>query len=147
VNWFIALARGRTPDAVHTWLERYVRYAMHVGAYVLVLADPYPKFRGWLGTYPVDLRVEPSVKQSRLKILVRLLLAIPALIFAYVLGIVGTVVAVIAWVCALAVARVPTGVQRLGIYCLRFQVQTAGYLFLLTDRYPTLASEVTKRGS
>jgi 2-(1,2-epoxy-1,2-dihydrophenyl)acetyl-CoA isomerase len=147
VNWFIALAKGRTPDAVHTWLERYVRYAMHVGAYMLVLADPYPKFRGWFGTYPVDLRVAPPVKQSRAKILFRLVLAVPALIFAYVLGIVGTVVAVIAWVCALAVARVPTGVQRLGIYCLRFQLQTLGYLFLLTDRYPTLASEIRPASS
>jgi hypothetical protein len=118
-----------------------------VGAYVLILADPYPKFRGWFGTYPVDLRVGPPVKQSRVKILVRLLLAVPALIFAYVLGIVGIVVAVIAWVCALAVARVPAGVQRLGLYCLRFQLQTVGYLFLLTDRYPTLASEVTPASS
>jgi 2-(1,2-epoxy-1,2-dihydrophenyl)acetyl-CoA isomerase len=147
VNWFIALARGRTPDAVHTWLERYLRYAAHVGAYVLILADPYPKFRGWLGTYPVDLRVGPPVKQSRAKILVRLLLSVPALIFAYVLGIVGIVVAVIAWVCALAVARVPAGVQRLGLYCLRFQLQTVAYLFLLTERYPTLASEVKQASS
>ena len=143
VNWFIALAKGRTPDAVHAWFERYLRYATHASAYVLVLADPYPKFRGWPGTYPVDLRVGRPVKQSRLKILVRLLLAVPAIIFAYVLGIVAAVVAVVAWVCALAVARVPTGVQRLGVYCLRFQMQTLGYLFLLTDRYPTLANEPT----
>jgi 2-(1,2-epoxy-1,2-dihydrophenyl)acetyl-CoA isomerase len=147
VNWFIALVRGRTPDSVHAWLERYLRYATHVGAYVLILADPYPKFRGWFGTYPVDLRVDPPVPQSRLKILVRLALAIPALIFAYVLGIVGAVVALIAWVCALAVARVPAGVQRLGIYCIRFQVQTVAYLFLLTDRYPTLASDVKRASS
>jgi 2-(1,2-epoxy-1,2-dihydrophenyl)acetyl-CoA isomerase len=147
VNWFIALARGRTPDAVHTWLERYLRYATHVGAYVLLLADPYPKFRGWPGTYPVDLRVEGPVRQSRVKILFRLLLAVPALIFAYVLGIVGWVVSVIAWVCALAVARVPAGVQRLGAYCLRFQIQTLGYLFLLTDRYPTLANDVKPASS
>jgi 2-(1,2-epoxy-1,2-dihydrophenyl)acetyl-CoA isomerase len=147
VNWFIALAKRRTPDAVHAFLERYVRYATHVGAYVLVLADPYPRFRGWPGTYPVDLRVAGPVEQSRAKIFARLVLAIPAVVFAYVLAIVGAVVALIAWVCALAVARVPAGVQRLGAYCLRFQIQTLAYVLLLTDRYPTLASELKPASS
>jgi 2-(1,2-epoxy-1,2-dihydrophenyl)acetyl-CoA isomerase len=140
VNWFIALVRGRTPDTVHEWFERYARYSTHVGAYVLLLADPYPRFRGWYGTYPVDLRVDPPVRQSRWTIGFRLVLALPALVFAYVLGVVGVVVAVLSWFVALAVARVPRGFQNLGAYCLRYQVQTYGYLLLLTDRYPSLAS-------
>lgn len=141
VNWFIALATGKTPDALHAWFERYLRYMTHVGAYALLLADPYPRFRGWAGTYPVDLRVGPPVKQSRGKIAIRIVLAIPALVFAYVLGIVGAVVAVLSWFVAVTNARVPVGFQRLGVYCLRFQVQTLGYLLLVTDRYPTLANE------
>jgi 2-(1,2-epoxy-1,2-dihydrophenyl)acetyl-CoA isomerase len=140
VNWFIALVRGRTPDAVHDWLARYVRYATHVSAYVFLLSDPYPKFRGWPGTYPVDLRVDPPAVQSRWKIGFRLPLAIPAIVFAYVLGVVLFIVAVLAWFVALAVARMPAGFQNLGTYCLRFQIQTLAYLLLLTDRYPTLAS-------
>lgn len=140
VNWFIVLARGRTPEAVHDWFERYVRYATHVGAYVYLLADPYPKFRGWEGTYPVDLRVDPPAAQSRWTIAFRLILAIPALVFAYVLGIVAFVVAVLSWFVALAVARVPVGFQQLGAYCLRYQAQTWAYTLLLTDRYPSLAS-------
>ena len=43
------------------------------------------------------------------------------------------------------VARVPVGVQRLGAYCLRFQIQTLGYVLLVTDRYPTLANEFSAR--
>ncbi len=107
VNWFIALVRGQTPAAVHAWFERYLRYTTHVGAYALLLADPYPRFRGWPGTYPVDLRVDPPVTQSRWKILIRIVLAIPALVFAYVLGIVGSVVAVLSWFVAVTTARVP----------------------------------------
>ena len=67
--------------------------------------------------------------------------SVGSLVFSYVLGIVGVVVALIAWVCALTVARVPAGVQQLGVYCLRYQIQTLGYLLLVTDRYPTLANE------
>jgi 2-(1,2-epoxy-1,2-dihydrophenyl)acetyl-CoA isomerase len=141
VNWFIALVRGQTPPSVRAWFERYLRYVTHVTAYTVLLADPYPKFRGWAGTYPVDLRVDPPAPQRRWTILVRLPLAVPALIFAYVLNIVVSVVAVLAWFVALATARMPVGFQRLGAYCLRFQVQTLGYLLLVTDRYPTLANE------
>jgi hypothetical protein len=140
VNWFIALVRGRTPLAVHEWLARYARYSTHVTAYVCLLSDPYPKFRGWPGTYPVDLHVDPPVAQSRWKIGFRLPLAIPAIVFAYVLAVVLLVVAILSWFVALAVARVPTGFQNLGTYCVRFQMQTLAYLLLLTDRYPTLAS-------
>ena len=140
VDWFIALVRGRTPVAVHEWLARYARYTTHVMAYVFLLSDPYPKFRGWPGTYPVDLRVDPPVKQSRWKIGFRLPLAIPAIVFAYVLALVLFFVAILSWFVALAVARVPTGFQNLGTYCLRYQIQTLAYVLLLTDRYPTLAS-------
>ncbi|HEY3566014.1 MAG TPA: DUF4389 domain-containing protein, partial [Casimicrobiaceae bacterium] len=72
-------------------------------------------------------------------IAIRIVLALPALVFAYVLGVVVLVVAILSWFVALAVARVPAGFQGLGAYCLRYQAQTLAYLFLLTDRYPTLA--------
>ncbi len=139
-NWFIALVLGRTPVAVHEWFERYVRYTAHVSAYVWLLADPYPRFRGWEGTYPVDVHVDPPGAQSRWTIAFRLVLVLPAVVFAYVLTIVATVVAILAWFVALAVARVPVGFQNLGAYCLRYQVQTSAYLLLLTDRYPSLSS-------
>jgi len=139
-NWFIVLARGRTPDRVHEWLERYLRYSTHAGAYTFLLADPYPRFRGLEGTYPVDLHVGPPAEQSRWKVALRLPLAVPAVLCAYVFGIVLAVVAILSWFVALAVGRVPDGFQKLGVYCLRYHAQTAAYLLLLTDRYPSLAS-------
>ena len=139
VSWVITLARGRTPDALHDWFARYIRYATHAYAYTYLLADPYPRFRGWEGTYPVDLRIDPPQPQPRWSIAIRILLALPALVFTYVLGVVMQVVALLSWFVALAVARVPTGFQGLGAYCLRYQAQTLAYVFLLTDRYPTLA--------
>jgi 2-(1,2-epoxy-1,2-dihydrophenyl)acetyl-CoA isomerase len=140
VNWFIVLVRGRTPDALHAWFARYVRYVTHVNAYLLLLADPYPRFRGWEGTYPVDLKIDPPVRQKRWTVAIRVVLALPALLFMYVLSVVNLVVAILSLFCAVAVARVPTGFQQLGAYCLRYQAQTLGYLLLLTDHYPSLAS-------
>jgi hypothetical protein len=141
VAWFIVLVRGQMPAGLHAWFARLIRYSTHVNAYALLLADPYPRFRGWEGTYPVDLHVDPPVPQKRWTVAIRIVLVLPALLFMYVLSIVTGVVAILSWFCALAVARVPTGFQQLGAYCLRYQAQTLGYLVLLTDRYPSLASD------
>jgi 2-(1,2-epoxy-1,2-dihydrophenyl)acetyl-CoA isomerase len=146
VNWFIALFRGRTPASVQAWFERYLRYMTHVQSYAFLLADPFPSFRGWEGTYPVDLHFDPPGPQRRWTILLRLPLAIPALVFAYVLNIVVQVIAFLGWFVAVTTARMPTGFQRLGAYCIRFQIQTIGYLLLLTDKYPTLANEFLATG-
>jgi hypothetical protein len=140
VAWTIALVRGRLPDGLHAWLGRFVRYWTHVNGYEFLVADPFPRFRGWPGTYPIDLDVGPPVAQNRWVTLFRLVLAIPAYVLAYVLVVVLDVTAVIAWFAALALGRIPGAMRDLIAYCLRYQAQTYAYLLLLTGRYPSLAS-------
>ena len=41
---------------------------------------------------------------------------------------------------SLALGRLPKGMRDLIAYCIRYQAQTYAYLFLLTSRYPSLAS-------
>ena len=55
VNWFATLIAGQSPDGLHKFLAAYVRYAIHVGAYLLLAAEPFPDFTGKPG-YPVDVR-------------------------------------------------------------------------------------------
>jgi 2-(1,2-epoxy-1,2-dihydrophenyl)acetyl-CoA isomerase len=140
VNWFIVLVRGEAPAGLHAWSARMVRYLTHVQAYMWLVADPFPGFRGWPGTYPVDLDVAARQRQARWKTLLRLPLAIPAYVLLTVLGTVLEILAVIAWFVALAIGRIPRGMRDLMAYCLRYNAQTYAYLLLLTDRYPTLAS-------
>jgi 2-(1,2-epoxy-1,2-dihydrophenyl)acetyl-CoA isomerase len=139
VNWLISLARGRPSTGVHAWMSRFVRYQVHVYAYLFLVADPYPSFRGWPG-YPVDLVLPPPGPQARWKTLLRILLVIPAYVFAVVLSYVIYVVAFLGGLFALATGRYPRGMRDLTAYWLRYQAQTWGYLLLLTDKYPTLAS-------
>jgi 2-(1,2-epoxy-1,2-dihydrophenyl)acetyl-CoA isomerase len=140
VNWFITLVRGRPSTGVHAWASRFIRYQAHVNAYVYLVADPYPSFRGWPGRYPIDLAIAPPTEQVRWKTLLRIVLVIPAYVFATVLGYVLFFVAFIGGFYALATGRYPKGFRDLTAYCLRFQAQTFGYLLLVTDRYPTLAN-------
>jgi hypothetical protein len=141
VNWFITLVRGRPSTGVHAWTSRFIRYQAHVYAYVYLVADPYPSFRGWPGQYPIDLAIAPPTEQVRWKTLLRIILVIPAYVFATVLGYVLFLVAFLGGFFALATGRYPKGFRDLSAYCLRFQAQTFGYLLLVTDRYPTLAND------
>ena len=72
----------------------------------------------------------------RLGVLARIVLALPALLLTAAFAIVALVAAVLGWFAALATARVPGGLRDLGAAALRYEAQTAGYLLLLTARYP-----------
>ena len=145
VQAVIILVKGRPHPGIYAYTERSLRYWVHVQAYVLLVADPFPGFRGWPGTYPIDLEAPQPVPQSRWKTAFRLVLAIPALVLASTLGVVASVISVIGWFIALAVGRMPKGMRDLAAYCLRYQAQAYGYLLLITDRYPSLAVRAPQR--
>jgi hypothetical protein len=137
-SWFATLVKGQTPDGLHWFIARYMRYALHVQAYLTVMADPYPDFTGD-EPYPVDVVIAPPAPQARLKTAFRLILAIPMLVVSYVLGLLVELLAVAAWFLGVILAREPEGLQALGAWCIGVQFRTNAYLALLTDRYPSFA--------
>jgi hypothetical protein len=139
-NWFATLFAGRSEDDVHSFTGRWVRYVTQIQAYVLLAANPWPRFSGRPGTYPVDLEIDSPQPQHRLVTLFRVILVIPAYVFSAVLSTVAQVLAFVGWFVCLALGRMPKGMRDLIAYCLRYQAQTYAYLFLLTSRYPSLAS-------
>jgi 2-(1,2-epoxy-1,2-dihydrophenyl)acetyl-CoA isomerase len=140
VQGVVIVVRGRPHAGMHAWTARFLRYFVHAQAYTWLVADPFPRFRGYAGTYPIDLDVAPPGPQSRWTTAFRVVLGIPAYILAYVLSLVLQVVSLIGWFAALALGRMPRGMRDLMAYCLRYQAQTYAYLLLLTGRYPSLAS-------
>ena len=142
VAWFAALFTGRVPVGLHDFNARFLRYATRVGAYVLLLADPFPPF-GSSGSYPLDLGVESAQLQSRPTVLFRLVLAIPALVLTYVFRTVNSVIAFLGWFYCLATGGMHEGMRNTSAWLLRYEVQTYAYLLLLTGRYPSLAGAPT----
>jgi hypothetical protein len=143
IAWFVALFAGRVPDAVHDFIARYLRALTHLSSYVLLLADPWPPFGGAPGTYPVDLRVDAAASQSRLTVFFRVLLAIPALLLCYVFRLVNQIVAFLGWFYSLFTGHMHRGLRDVSAWMLRYELQTYGYLFLLTGRYPSLSGAPT----
>jgi uncharacterized protein DUF4389 len=136
VNWFATLVMGRSPMFLHRFLSAYVRYRTHVFAYLFLLANPFPGFVGEPRKYPVDLEIVGPERQSRWVTGFRLILVIPAFVFAIVFLFVLFFVGFFAWFVALVLGRIPVGLRNLGLYALRYNEQLEGYLYVLTDRYP-----------
>jgi hypothetical protein len=135
VGWFAALFMGRLPDGLHRFTAGFLRYSTHVSAYTLLIADPFPAFGGKAG-YPIDLEVDPPERQNRLTVFFRVILAIPALILAYLLRYISNLLAFFSWCIALVLGRVPEGLRNFAAFALRYETQTYAYILLLTQRYP-----------
>jgi hypothetical protein len=67
-------------------------------------------------------------------------MAIPALVLNWVFGQVLQIVAILGWFVAIAIGRMPRGMENLGLYCVRYQAQTYAYTAIVTDRYPSLTA-------
>jgi hypothetical protein len=157
ILWLAILIEGKAPTSLHDFVSGYVRYATHLSAYLFLAANPYPGFRGRPG-YPVDVEIDPPARQSRWSGLVRILLAIPAILLSSTLGAgftwsasggfyalfvalatssgVAGAAAFFAWFAILVLGREPRGLRDVTAYALGYGAQTGAYALLLTGRYP-----------
>jgi hypothetical protein len=135
-QWFVTLFRGTPARGLHRFLSAYVRYRLHVYAYLMLVGNPFPGFTGAAGAYPLDLEVGGPERQNRWKTGFRILLAIPAFVVSTALGGCLFASAVLTWFYALVKGSAPWGLRNLSAYALRYDAQTQGYLLFLTDAYP-----------
>ena len=134
-NWFVALARGRSAGPLHRFLAAYIRYTVHVTAFLFLIANPFPAFDGSPG-YPVDVAIAPAERQNRWFTFFRTFLAVPAFLIAGALGGALFVAGFLGWFAALVTGRMPSGLRNLGAMAIRYHAQTDVYFFVLNDRYP-----------
>jgi Domain of unknown function (DUF4389) len=158
VGWIVALFTGRLPGGLHRFFCRYLRYQVHLSAYVSIAANPYPPFAGEEDTYPIDVRLpaQPHL-QRRATILVRIVLALPALLVSAALGGSGGLrfpsrsrrsysaggggaltlaCSILAWFTSVVSGRTAKGLRDASAYAIGYSAQTGSYVLLVTDRYP-----------
>jgi len=136
LNWFVTLFTGTPARQFHRFLSAYVRYTLHVYAFVYLAANPFPGFVGEEGRYPLDVVLPKPQRQNRWVTGFRIFLAIPAILVNSVLGGALAIAAILTWFVALATGSAPWGLRNLSAYSLRYAAQLNGYLFLLTEGYP-----------
>lgn len=86
--------------------------------------------------YPTQFDVEYPEELSRLLIFVKFLLAIPHLFILYALGVVQSVITIIALFAILFTTRYPEGLFKISVGVLRWQANVSAYILLLRDEYP-----------
>jgi uncharacterized membrane protein YgcG len=135
-QWFVTLFRGTPASALHRFISSYIRYRLHVIAFLLLVANPFPGFTGKPGLYPLDLEVEGPRRQNRWKTGFRIPLAIPAILVNAALSGALFTAAVLTWFYGLVKGSAPWGLRNLSAYALRYDAQTNAYFYLVTDVYP-----------
>jgi hypothetical protein len=138
IAWLALLIEGRLPSFLHRFLGAFLRYQGQVTAWFGLLSARYPDPLHTL-EHPFRIELPERPPQPRLVTLFRLPLALPALVLASVFNVVLSLASVAAWFVALAFGRTTAGLQELGAFSLRYQLETQAYVTLLTSAYPRLA--------
>jgi len=94
-----------------------------------------------LQDHPIGLVVDDDLRRSRLTVFFRLLLAIPQAIWLSIWGFAGYVVLIVAWLAALFLGRVPSGLHGFLARLLRAGTHLTAYVFLLADPWPPFLGE------
>jgi hypothetical protein len=147
VAWFVLLFTGRWPLGMYDFVAGSLRYATRVYGYTCLLTDEYPPFSGDPTiTYPVRLNIAaPKPEYSRLKVLFRIVLAIPVLVITYAMQIVAQVGAFLAWFAIVVLGRQPKGLQDMIVLGLSYQQRAYTYIALITEDWPPFTDDSARQ--
>ena len=85
--------------------------------------------------------VEDDLERSRLTVFLRLILAIPHLIWITLWGIAVFFVAILSWFVVLITGRLPQGLRNFSSAFVRYSTHLYAYLYLAANPYPGFVGE------
>lgn len=147
IAWFAILFTGRFPDGLWDFSVGCQRWSWRVSTYVSFLHGEYPPFSLDSGAndpvnYPPSLlAITNPVERNRLTCALRIIWAIPAMFFAFIVGIGAFFVAFVAWWALLFTGRVPDGMWNFLRGANGVSVRFNAYSNLLVDAYPPFELE------
>jgi hypothetical protein len=144
IAWIAIVILGRYPQWLYEFNSGVVRFTIRTSAWIYLQTDVWPPF-GLSDdpAYPIRVNVAPAAeRQSRLKALFRVILALPV---AVVAGIgTRTVLAglgLIAWLTIVFRGYLPKAVNEAMTFVIGLDTRVFGYLAILTDDYPPIGLE------
>ena len=137
--WFAVLFTGRYPQGLYGFGVSYMRMAADSFAYLHLMSDEYPPWTGndsKAASYPVQFSAIYPESNSRLTVFFRFILAIPALIFSYLVYIAAGICVILAWFAILFTGKYPEGLLSFLQGALRAYMRVFSYYFFMVDAYP-----------
>ena len=135
ISWFAIVFTGKQPRGLWDFTRFYLTWRSKAVAYITLLRDEYPPFGD--GAYPVTFSAgEFPETRDRLRVGLRLILAIPQFIVLFFISIAWVVTAVIGWFAILFTGAYPEGLYRFAVGYLRWSLRLESYVLLMHDKYP-----------
>ena len=147
ISWFVILFTGKLPAGLARLQVMIVRYSARAQLYAGFLYDEYPPFDFAMSTQepggsPVDIAIQPELDdRNRLTVGLRILWAIPAILYAFVIAIVGIICWFLSFFAVLFAGRWPDGLRSWVMRMLRVSIRLSAYALLLTDEYPPFTTD------
>jgi len=147
IAWLAVIILGRYPQWLYDFNSGVVRFGMRITGWIYLQTDVWPPF-GLSDdpSYPIRLNVPPpAAKQSRLKALFRLILALPVvLVVSYGTRFVLAGLGVVAWLTIVFRGYMPEWIHQALTQVNGFDARVLGYVAILTDDYPPIGPEKAK---
>jgi hypothetical protein len=147
IAWVAIIILGRYPQGLYSFNSGVVRFSVRISAWIYLQSDQWPPFGiSDDPSYPIRVNFPPPAeKQSRLKALFRLILALPVLIvYSYAVAYITLLAGLVAWLTIVFRGYLPEGINDMLTYCHSLQSRVLGYVAILTDDYPPIGLEKSK---
>ncbi len=137
IGWFAALFMGRLPSWAHGFISDVLRWTARVDAYLFLLTDRYPPFTFEDVDYPIRPFFPAPGRLNRVAVFFRIILVIPASVFAQLVRYGLTVpLLIVMWFVILFRGTMPPTFYVCYSALLRYDVRLSTYFLLLTSEYP-----------
>jgi hypothetical protein len=138
IAWFALLFTGRYPEGLYNFSAGVLRYTTRMNAYTRLLTDVYPPFdMGEHPEYPVRVAIAPAKESySRVKVLFRIILAIPVMLISYALNILVEVCSFLAWVLIVVTGKQNKSLQDAINLGTGYAARAGGYFSLMAEDWP-----------
>ena len=143
IAWFALLFTARYPKWAYEFNAGFLRMWGRVNAFLLLQTDEWPPF-GFeeAPRYPIRVPVARAQERySRWRVLFRLIIGIPVIFVAGLIGYVGQTVAVLSWFTIVFTGRQPAGLHNVLSVALAYTIRSTAYFLLITERFPPVSDQ------
>ena len=143
IAWFAILILGRFPEGMYNFVGGVLRFTQRVNGFTYLQTDEWPPFGiGEDPSYPVRVNfMPPAARQSRLKTLFRLILAIPLAVLSYAMSLALSGVAAISWLTIVFRGYQPAAIHNAIAFLMGWTTRATAYMYLMRDEYPPVGDE------